>query len=374
MNILMIILLHFICFFSVIATFLILPFVSRKNVSFGINIPEELYDNDEIKNIRKTYLRKGLFSGILIGIIVVTSDILINNQEITALIITSVVFLLIIIFAFFYLAAYKDMKKLKAESNWKLQSRQVIVIDTDYRKGKYLVSPLWFGLYFVVIIATVLFGILLYSRAPEQIPMHFDFSGNVNRYAEKSFGVLLTFPLTQFFLTIVFIFSYWMIGKSKQQIDAGNPEVSKEQSRKFRYRWSAFLVFSGLGLVVIFLFIQASIMGLFSTTISTALPMIFSALMMIGIIILIITTGQSGNRITVQTININDGTKITRDDDRFWKLGFLYYNPNDPALFVEKRFGIGWTINMGRPLALIIFIGIIVLAVGYSFLTIFLSK
>ena len=34
------------------------------------------------------------------------------------------------------------------------------------------------------------------------------------------------------------------------------------------------------------------------------------------------------------------------DDDSFWILGFIYNNPNDPSLFVQKRFGVGWTINV----------------------------
>jgi uncharacterized membrane protein len=37
------------------------------------------------------------------------------------------------------------------------------------------------------------------------------------------------------------------------------------------------------------------------------------------------------------------------DDDRFWKAGSIYVNPADPALFVPKRFGVGWTVNLGHP-------------------------
>ena len=38
----------------------------------------------------------------------------------------------------------------------------------------------------------------------------------------------------------------------------------------------------------------------------------------------------------------SDGTP-----DECWKLGQIY-NPNDPALMVEKRFGVGYTINFGN--------------------------
>src|SRR5437763_956836 len=42
---------------------------------------------------------------------------------------------------------------------------------------------------------------------------------------------------------------------------------------------------------------------------------------------------------------------IFRDDDRYWYGGFLYNNPDDPAMFVPKRFGLGWTLNFGHPRA-----------------------
>ena len=34
-----------------------------------------------------------------------------------------------------------------------------------------------------------------------------------------------------------------------------------------------------------------------------------------------------------------------------WRLGQLYKNPNDPALFVPTRDGRRWTLNFGRPVA-----------------------
>ena len=36
-----------------------------------------------------------------------------------------------------------------------------------------------------------------------------------------------------------------------------------------------------------------------------------------------------------------------RPDDEHWH-GFFYSNPNDPALLVPKRYGIGYTLNFGN--------------------------
>ena len=37
--------------------------------------------------------------------------------------------------------------------------------------------------------------------------------------------------------------------------------------------------------------------------------------------------------------------------DECWKLGQFYYNPQDPALLVEHRFGLGYSPNFARPLS-----------------------
>lgn len=37
------------------------------------------------------------------------------------------------------------------------------------------------------------------------------------------------------------------------------------------------------------------------------------------------------------------------DEDRYWKGGLIYVNRQDPSVFVEKRFGVGWTMNFANP-------------------------
>jgi uncharacterized membrane protein len=46
-----------------------------------------------------------------------------------------------------------------------------------------------------------------------------------------------------------------------------------------------------------------------------------------------------------------------RDDDRYWYGGSFYNNPDDPDLFVPKRYGMGWTINFGHPRGKLVLIG-----------------
>jgi uncharacterized membrane protein len=49
--------------------------------------------------------------------------------------------------------------------------------------------------------------------------------------------------------------------------------------------------------------------------------------------------------------------------DRFWRGWIFYVNPDDPALFVPKRFGIGYTINFAHPWSSVALAVILLLAV-----------
>ena len=40
--------------------------------------------------------------------------------------------------------------------------------------------------------------------------------------------------------------------------------------------------------------------------------------------------------------------------DQCWTLGSVYYNPRDPAIFVQKRIGFGYTFNFGHRLSWVI--------------------
>ena len=145
-------------------------------------------------------------------------------------------------------------------------------------------------------------------------------------------------------------------------IDVDEAEKSAHQNAVFRYRWSVFTVIGGLGMM----FVMGSIMLVNIEVISlmaiVPVTMTFVVLLVVYAIMLSITMGQSGSR--VKTTIKADGTKINRDDDRYWVAGSFYFNKEDPAMFVEKRFGIGMTVNFGNTWAVIIFVSIFAVIIG----------
>ncbi|HXG87239.1 MAG TPA: DUF5808 domain-containing protein [Vicinamibacterales bacterium] len=50
-----------------------------------------------------------------------------------------------------------------------------------------------------------------------------------------------------------------------------------------------------------------------------------------------------------------------------WRLRHLYFNPADPALFVPRRHGVGFTLNFGRPLAIVVLVATLLVGIGAPF-------
>jgi uncharacterized membrane protein len=50
--------------------------------------------------------------------------------------------------------------------------------------------------------------------------------------------------------------------------------------------------------------------------------------------------------------------------DANWRMDGVYFNPQDPSLFVPLRSGTGWTLNFGRPRALLIVLLFVLVGIG----------
>jgi hypothetical protein len=79
----------------------------------------------------------------------------------------------------------------------------------------------------------------------------------------------------------------------------------------------------------------------------------------VAFVISLMRAGQGGARLVATGRGpIGDRTA----DDR-WIGGLLYFNTTDPALLVERRMGIGWTVNFGNPWSWVLVIAVAVIVV-----------
>lgn len=335
------------------------PYWTRRTESFGVSIPEEKYDSNELKQLRKNYLVvMGMLALAATFIFVVAST---GKSEAVITTVMTIVLVAYLLLSFvIYLYFHQKMKKMKAVGNWQQEAKEKVIVSIDFRKEKLIYSNLWFSISFIITIGVIIYTLQNYALLPERIPMQYHFSGEVTNWAKKSYRSALMLPIMQLYLTFLFLFINATIQRAKQQINKPNP-LDLKRNAIFRRRWSLFLIIAGNSIVGLLALIQLSFFHPIDQSTMMFISLLFSLGLLAYAIILSFMTGQGGSRVAI----VDDGEEktINRDDDQYWKLGIFYFNREDPALFLEKRFGVGWTINFARPLAWSIFILIIGLAI-----------
>ena len=54
-------------------------------------------------------------------------------------------------------------------------------------------------------------------------------------------------------------------------------------------------------------------------------------------------------------------------DDKYWKWGVLYFNPEDKRIFPPKRIPwMGWTVNFANPISILMAVILIVSLIGIT--------
>ncbi|MGV8980786.1 DUF1648 domain-containing protein [Clostridium sp.] len=350
------------CIFIVIFAFQIIkPKISRKEIYFGIRIPENERDNALLKKVYKDYivLNTAVFA-ILIIIIMYIFHNYYASIEYTVLILVYLLFTIII-----YFFSNKKVLSIKKKLCWNTEKKQIVTIDTSFSKNKgtkTLVSPWWFLVCVLIIAITFYIGFKYYKLLPERVPTHWDFAGEVNGIMMKSSKIIYAMPKFQIVIFIIFFVSYKIIGWGKQQLNTSNPQQSKEKNKRFRYIWSGYMIFAATLLNLLFFYINLIIFQVAQFSVKL---MIIMLILIIGILAAVsiglsIYTGQGGSRLKIKDNITSLGKILDRNDDKYWRFGIFYINKEDPTIFIEKRFGVGWTVNLGRTEGLLLAIVVII--------------
>ena len=125
---------------------------------------------------------------------------------------------------------------------------------------------------------------------------------------------------------------------------------------------SILLVVGGLILSLLGPVMELAFIGVIGIAEAGVFVVVLALALVVGSIVISVVYGQGGARVFAR---MGGSEKLLADDDEHWKLGVFYFNPDDPSLFLPERFGIGWTMNWGRPAVWAIMAGGFVLTVAF---------
>ncbi len=355
---------YLIGFLPVVIVFAAMPYLTRKDNFFGISAPESFYIDERAQKMRRAYSSATVVIGIVFVLVLLfgMKNLTGNRQAYLSI---GLLFAMILLWSMLYLFMHKKAKTIKAELKWSEKTESSVVADTTFYSKKIAVSRMWFIAYAVIIILTIVIGFYFYPDMPEDVLIRTNADGSVE-YAQKSYSILFMMPFTQLIISMVFWFVYYSLKRARPELSADSIEESSRKNAKHRYAWSCFTVFGGMAMLLLFALIQLEFLGILSS-IAYIGSIVFTGALILTVIVLSVTYGQSGSRVKPNSAEGRSDV-VKRDDDDNWKMGMFYFNRNDPSLFVEKRFGIGLTVNFAHYGAWI-FIGVILAIVVYSIIS-----
>ena len=340
--------------------FPVMPWITRDSYLFGVKIPPGESCSPEARELKKRYKIRCLIGMAIPLALCVIQFIVFRDWTLLA---TMYLPLLIVpVFLAAFIPCWKAATRLKAERGWHVPD--IVYAETGSARVRGSLTALPWGWYlagFAVIFATVLAANFRYYHLPDMIPTRFDASMQPTVWTEKSFFTILLMPLINMGTLLIMTPVAIIIEKVKLQIDPASPKVSFAQHRVYRRRMGHALGFLTFTIILVMALFGLVVLFPYSALASPVLFWGGLAVIHIPIVVLIVVfvkTGQGGCKVTIElegaeTAGIDESahtvtTHPGRGDDKFWRLGMFYYNPDDPAYFVEYRFGGSFSLNYAR--------------------------
>lgn len=347
---------------------------SNNGIYFGIRVPLEYKDDKDILELEKIYKKQNII--LILPIIILVNIIYFLNMKMWLFL--TYIFILIGIINILPIIYWIKMRNLKNKKGWKVLSKNVVIVETGLRQPQKnsRVKAVDTRYYLILLIIPLIISILTlinYNSIPQLIPVHYNVSGVVDKVVEKgtiaAYMNLAGIPFMLVLMIFFFMFINNITVKSKSDLFSGKIKETIEKKLLFKKYVSIFTWILALETLIIMAIPQICIIFNLSIEIMT-IPIIILFISIVIFLVMSYYLGQGGRNIKTN----EEGEENYRDDDDKYILGALYYNKKDPALMVEKRIGVGWTVNLAHPLGKIVMILPFIIIVGMIIFMYFYEK
>ncbi len=318
----------------------VIPRLTRPDIYFAVTVPPDFRDSARGRAILGRYRVELLIYGI-IAIAVASSGLWIPHPSSDKLMVAGLVLQPVGGF----IAYYRARQRVLPHAVRPATVREAALTPHEVRlPGGWTaqVGPLallaaaaaWLGLHWAAI--------------PDSFPIHWGLDGQPDNWATRSFvGVFLPL-LTGAFLCALLGFLAHAILRWSRVIRIGG--AAGESEHYFRRTVVSILVATEYFMALVFAWTGILPLSAVRTGPPGLVPILILSLgFTVVVTLLLIRAGQGGWRLAGAAAARGVIATGDRTADRYWKLGLFYVNGDDPALIVEKRFGIGYTINLGHP-------------------------
>jgi uncharacterized membrane protein len=340
-----------------------IPFLIRKTVVFGVTIPSTQIKHHQISAYKKRYSLLIVVPSLFLIFAYCIWQAVINPQaNQVAIIGTFLLFGILFWSLSLYFYFHGKMLGLKGEKKWEEQLKEVSVTELGVRQKDEMLPWYVFLIPMIITVGFLLFTATQYDVLPTEIPVHWGADGKADRFTTKT--PISSVSLLLVLLTMQFMFLGINIATKKSGIKmiANNKQASKRRQLKYRKYSSWLNLLISIIITVLFILLQLTTLynNIFSDYMLVIIPILITVVILICTIVFTFKVERLNRELDGKEQESQEIS--TFDADSHWKGGLIYFNKNDPSIFVEKRFGIGWTMNFANPIGyVVVFIPLLII-------------
>jgi len=358
----------------------ITPMLNRKSLLFGVRVPESAAALPESRKLKRNYVSITVLGCLVVLGLSLLQYILAPHHTLLGVMYFPLLMAAVDFMAF--IPQWKKAKTLKEQHGWQVPLTGLADTRSAMERQRLSTLPwIWYIASAALVLAGVAATFALYSRIPEQIPLHWGADMEPTRWGDRNIINLMLMPLIALGTIALMAGTNMAFYKQKLQVSTEKPALSFAQHRMYRRMMSHGLGFMTLNMTGLFLAIQAVTIDVFdlSQNLIVIATVIACTVGIAPLIYVQVKAGQSGNKLKPDLSSehaqgeqpgASKSAHPGRGDDRYWKLGMFYCNPDDPAMLVESRFGGNSGFNYSRLPGKIFLVAIALLLVGtYAWMT-----
>lgn len=338
------------------------PYLMPKRECFAVTVPEAAQADPALRGFKRRY---ALIILLITAVMAAACAVPLLSGALAAAVGVMGIGVAILCIGSYVLMLFfrSKVRALKEKRGWKAEGAKTTAVVGNEPVPRAL-SMKWDLLFLVPVVLSLAICVAGYDSIPEEVPMQMDFSGQVSTYATKSYALVCFPAMVTAFIGAILAFSHWQMLRSKKFSDPAAPLASAWAYGMFLRAQSTLIVASGVVLGFVGVVMALAMVGTLTLGQAALWCLALVAAVVVGSLAVSAVYGQNGSRL-IARVSAGDGA-MQRDNDRFWKLGVFYVNREDPSLFVPERFGIGWTMNWGRPAVWVIAAGLVLAIVVFA--------
>ncbi|KGA81751.1 DUF1648 domain-containing protein [Lysinibacillus fusiformis] len=326
---------------------MIVPFIVRETIVFGVTVPDQHIKHPALADVKKRYAQIVGGTGVVFLIVMIISYNLLTSESIQGMFLLGCLWSLLTVSMGLYWVYHQKISALKRQEQWGVNLKQVRAVDLTARSRDEMLPWSFFAVPLVISGFLIIYTILHYDQMPANIAVHWGPSGEADAWKSKTYLTAISLPL----IMLMMQFMMWgitdSIKRSAIKIAVNRKEESLEDQLKTRKFMSWQILLVSYAITVLLTVLQLSNIYPAMTVGYKLLPLFVLFLVVVVGSLLIYVVKKRKYRVRYEK-NI-DSQVMDVDEDRYWKGGLIYMNRQDPSIFVEKRFGVGWTMNLANP-------------------------